>query len=174
MISPNDSSILAALSIYPDMDRAEVDTYINRLNHSGLATIAYAIAGVIRPDDLDEETRQSYDDFMEWSRERRQSVRNEEVSARYREKETRLANRMIELHEKGAIPEETLFLYGISGDLPDREEYIRMTEEEKENFWDQKFIRRFGENWRTRLNVSPEFLKETCERITHNWLSEGF
>lgn len=156
------------------MDRNEVDTYVDRLEHGNNIQIAYAVAGCIEPDSLDEDARETYEEFMMWSRDRTRQVRSEEIAARYAEKETRRANKMVELREKGIITEETLLLYGISGPLPDREVYAQMSDVEKEHLWEERMVRRFGDNWRARLNINPRFLRRKCEKITHDWLKEGF
>lgn len=174
MISPNDISILTALSMYPDMSLDEADTYIDRLEHHENIPVAQAVTGRISPDTLNAESRQTYDEFMRWHFNRVDSIRNEERSARYAQRETRRASKMLELKEKGIISEETLILYGISGPLPDRHVYIQMSENEKERLWSERMERRFGEDWRRRLNIRPNFLRRKCEKIAHNWLKEGF
>jgi len=174
LISPNDTSILAAIKVYPDMDQDEINTYIDKLDQEEIVPVARAVAGQISPNDLNSQSQQIYDEFMNWSNNRIDMIRNEEQMARLRRQETRRSNKMLDLKNKGLISEETLILYGISGPLPEREVYLNMTDIDKERLWINRMTRRFGHNWEDRLNIQPDFFKKKIERITHNWLKEGF
>ena len=90
------------------------------------------------------------------------------------DRDERTVTRMIELHEQGLISDQVMMLYGISGDMPDRDFYKGLTTEEKRELWADRMEERLGENWRRRFENLPPLLQERIERITHNWLTEGF
>jgi hypothetical protein len=86
---------------------------------------------------------------------------------------------MVQLHERGAISNEMMLLYGVSGDMPEREAYLAMTPAEKEALWSDRMEQRLGPNWRERFRQRqfslPTFLQKGVARyFTHNWLKEGF
>lgn len=174
MISPNDGSILFAIKMYPDMDQDEINTYIGRLDQDEIIPVARAMAGQIDPNDLNSQSKQIYNEFMELSSNRINMIRTEEQTSRLNRKETKRANKMIELKNKGIISEETLILYGISGPLPERNVYLNMSSSDREHLWMNRMSRRFGSDWQDRLNIQPNFFKSKLESITHNWLKEGF
>jgi len=82
--------------------------------------------------------------------------------------------RMLELHEQGVISDQVMMLYGISGDLPERNFYDGLTPDEKRELWAERMERRLGENWRRRFENLPHLLQVRIEQITHDWLKEGF
>ena len=84
-----------------------------------------------------------------------------------------------QLHERGLISDETMLLYGMSGDLPDRSSYFALSEEERQFIWVERMERRFGPNWRERFERGrfrlPPLLQRRIEQMgLHNWLKEGF
>ena len=81
-----------------------------------------------------------------------------------------IANRLLDLRRKGMIPDEILFLYGISGDFPERHVYVSMTIAERQSMWQKRMEQRFGLAWRRRFDNLPFFAKD----CVHNWLKEGF
>ena len=80
---------------------------------------------------------------------------------------------ILRLYESGLISEHLLYIYGISGELPEREVYYRMSDQEKETYWDQKMSSKFGECWRNFFTELPTFLNKR-DFFSHNWLVEGF
>ncbi len=175
-VSTNDTTILAMLSRYPDIPDEEADEYITGIEHEENVPICHAVIGRIPPEQLDPEARQVYQEFRRWSLDRTRRFRNEQVSARRRQQETRTTIRMTQLHERGVISRETMLLYGISGDLPDREVYMALTPEEKEALWEDRIERRFGPNWRvTFRTLGPiSFSGTQMIRPVHDWRQEGF
>lgn len=154
------------------MSVQEADTHIARLEHEENIPLCHAIVGRIPATELDEDTRQVYDEFMRWSQDRTRRFRNEQVADRYRERENRVANALLRMHEHGLIPEQTLLLYGISGELPERRVYLQMSDEEKQLLWRERMVNRYGVNWRRRFTYLPEFLRE--KEFIHDWKKEGF
>ena len=176
MISTNDTTIMAMLSRYPNIPEEEADEYISHIEHEENIPLCHAVIGRIRPDQLDDDTRRTYDEFTRWSLDRTRRFRNEQINARQRRRENRTAIRMTQLHEQGAISDEMMLLYGMSGDLPERTQYLNLSDEEKQALWEQKMERRLGMNWRRRFDELPNFLskKRFFGRCFHNWLKEGF
>lgn len=177
MISANDTTILAALSRYPDMPAEEADSHIERIEHEENVAICHAVLGRIDPRDLPEDSQRVYREFHLWSQNRTRRIHNEQQIARYRERETRMAQRMRELHERGVVSDETLLLYGISGDMPERHVYIRMSEEEKRMLWIERMERRLGPNWTHRVNRLPTFVRQLLKEYSvsrEDWMREGF
>ena len=177
MTSTIDTTILAMLSRYPDIPRAEADEYINQIEHEENIPLCHAVIGRIEPEELDDDARQTYNEFTRWSSDRTRSFRNEQTNARYRRKENRTGIRMAQLHQQGRISDEMMLLYGLSGDLPDRPSYISLNEEEKEALFSERMERRFGPNWRDRFDDLPRFLRRRTwieDPQSHNWLKEGF
>lgn len=162
------------LSRYPDMPGDEADEYISKIEHEENVPVCHAVIGRIDKDQLNEEARQTFEEFQRWSLDRTRRVRQEQWSARQRRKETRLALRMNELHQKGVVSEQMLLMYGISGPLPEREMYMAMTPEEKEALWSQRMESRFGPNWRHRFRNLPAFMQRRIEASQVNWRVEGF
>lgn len=174
MISVNDTTILAMLSRYPDMPGEEADSYIAKIENEENISVCHAVIGRIAKEELDDDARRTYEEFHRWSMDRTRRVRSEQWSARQRQKETRMALRMNELHQKGVISEQVLVLYGISGPLPERNMYAALSAEEKEAIWVQRMESRFGPNWRQRFRNLPAILQRRIETTTINWRKEGF
>ncbi len=178
MISTNDTTILAMLSRYPNIPTEEADEYISKIEHEENVPLCHAVIGRIDPGELDEEARSTYDEFTRWSLDRTRRFRNEQIDDRRRQKENRTAIRMTQLHELGKISDEVMLLYGISGELPERQVLYNLSEEEKEAIWGERLERRFGPNWRRRFEggrfALPTFLQRRVERFVHDWLKEGF
>jgi hypothetical protein len=175
LISINDTTILTALSRYPHIPVAEQDEYINQIEHEENIPLCLAVVGRLSPDELTPSARQTYEEFTRWSIDRTRRIRNEQMSDRYRRKENRTAIKMAQLREQGVISEETLMLYGMSGDLPDRRVYRAMSDEEKRAIWEERMERSFGPNWRDHVaHVPPLLQKRSVEFEIHNWSKEGF
>lgn len=182
MISITDSSILAMLSRYPDMTHEEARGHISRMEHEENVPIAEAVVGIRSPESLNSDAKTIYDEFTRWSRQRTERTRNEQVSARQRNKETRLAQKLNDMHSRGLISDTTLVMYGISGSLPDRSQYAALSDREKQSLWSSRMDRRFGPNWRDHfrgMNL-PYFIREVVERkytssyCETDWRTFGF
>jgi hypothetical protein len=162
------------LSRYSDISKEEADEYLDQIEHEETIPICEAVLGRISPNDLEPRARRVYDEFHRWSVDRTRRFRNEQWNDRRRKRENRTAIRMTQLHEKGLISNDTMLLYGISGDLPEYGMYMAMSDEEKEALWTERMERRFGPNWRQRFNNLPPLLRQKLKNSTHNWLKEGF
>lgn len=183
MISANDSTILAMLSRYPDMPAEEANEYISKIEHEENVPICRAVLGMIGKEDLEEDARNTFEEFQRWSQDRTRRTRNEQWNARKRRQETRTALTLTKLHERGVITDQTLLMYGISGELPERHMYMAMSPEEKERLWSERMESRFGPNWLSRFDQNgdtplPIFRGRTwgrhTERTEVNWRLEGF
>jgi hypothetical protein len=175
LISINDTTILTVLSRYPHISVAEQDEYIGQIEHEENIPLCHAVAGRISPDELTPSARQTYQEFKLWSEDRTRRTRNEQLNDRYRRRQNRTAIRMAGLREKGLISEETMLLYGMSGELPERTAYRIMTIEEKRALWEQRMERTLGPNWRDHIGRVPHLLqKKRIEFEIHDWLKEGF
>ncbi|MGD9713507.1 MAG: hypothetical protein AB7V46_15790 [Thermomicrobiales bacterium] len=173
-ISVHDTTILAMLSRYPDMPEAEADGYIDKIEHEENVPICKAILGRMDKEELEPDARNTYDEFRRWADDRTRRARNEEWSSRRRQKESKLARNLTRLHEKGLITDQVLLMYGVSGDLPERNAYMALSQEEKEALWSERMEARFGPNWRTTFTSLPTFLQRRIESVGVNWLKEGF
>lgn len=82
---------------------------------------------------------------------------------------------VIRMYERGQISDEALLLYGLSGELPERNAIKEMTPRQRVALWSERLDDRLGNNWRERLHRRgfslPTFLKMV---EAHNWLKEGF
>lgn len=182
MSSTNDTTILAMLSRYPNMSAQEADTHIAKIEHEENIPLCHAILGRISEESLSEDAKLTFNEFKKWSENKRHRVRIEEQHARHRNSETRLANRLKTLHEKGIINEEVLVMYGISGPLPERISYNSLSPEEKQQFWENRMRNTYGENWRNRFSraitdlpiFNPIQFRENKSREIRNWKLEGF
>jgi hypothetical protein len=157
----------------------EANEYISKIEHEENVPICLAVIGQFDKDLLEQDARQTFDQFQTWSENRIVRVRNEQLSSRRRRKETRLALNLNRLKEEGLVSDETLLMYGISGDLPEQNTYQVMNEEEKNAFWSERMETRFGPNWQDLFNDGtlrlPWFrLKESVEFNRPNWLTNGF
>ena len=174
MVSANDTSILAMLSRYPDMQNEEADRHIERIEHEENVPVCLAVVGRMSPDDLDDDSRQVYNEFKRWSEDRTQRIHSEQLHARRENNETRMSQRMKDLHQRGIISDQVLLLYGISGPLPERQNYQGMSRDERRRVWVERLERRFGRNWDTNFRAHmPEMFREPGFRHV-NWLREGF
>lgn len=85
---------------------------------------------------------------------------------------------MTQLHQRGLITDAALMLYGISGPLPDAEEYSRLTVAQKNNIWHERMERKLGPDWLSRLqNLSVPLPVVEEVRFTPepaDWLRDGF
>lgn len=174
MISVNDTTILAMLSRYPDISSEEADRHIARIENDENKAVCHALLGRIQPDELSDDARETLEDVQRWSVSRTERVRNEQIHARRNNNETHMSQRMIELRDRGVISESTLLLYGISGPMPERDQYNRLTRAEKTRMWVERMERRFGQNWRNRFQVQLPDMFRNDRRTQVNWLREGF
>lgn len=174
MTSTVDTTILSVLSRYPDIPADEADEYIAKIEHKENVPLCHAVIGRIKPDELNEDIRRTYDEFIRWSLDRTRRFRNEQIEDRYRRRENRTSIRMTQLHQQGRISDEMMLLYGISGDLPERHVYIELSEDEKKALFSERMERRFGLNWRRRFNNLPMLFQHRIFTQKHNWLKEGF
>jgi len=85
--------------------------------------------------------------------------------------------KMLDLFQKGRISEQTLLLFGISGELPEIESYSTLNHEEKAKIWSDKLEESLGLNWKTNFNEHttclPIFSKPR-DLIKIKWTKEGF
>jgi hypothetical protein len=178
LISANDITILTMFSRYPDISEHESEFYMSKIENKENIPICNAILGKISPDDLSVESRKIFDNLKNWSENRTLRIRQNEIFSRKNKKETDFSLKMNELHQKGIISNETLFLYGVSGDLPDIEEYRQMSYEDKKFLWEDRIANRLGVQWRTRFSQGDNlflFFKEKNKfKINFDWKSEGF
>jgi hypothetical protein len=79
---------------------------------------------------------------------------------------------MIKLRDRGVISDEVLLLYGMSGELPDRQRYVKMSQDEGRAFWEKRFNDKLGENWQEHIVQLPAIFGR--KGLGTNWLKEGF
>jgi hypothetical protein len=100
-------------------------------------------------------------------------TRIEETSAPLDWTETPLTRNMLRLRQLGKISEETLFIYGISGDLPkiakNAEESARIKE-----IFRERLRRRFGVRWKNLFVQRIDWLYSDDVKAIETWLKEGF
>lgn len=178
MISANDTTILAVLSRYPNMSSDEANQYISKIENKENVPICYAVIGRTSKEELDQESRKVFEEFQAWSQRRTRQIREEQITARKRQQETNLALKLNQLHQRGLVPDEFLALYGISGELPDRNLYMEMSPEEKQGVWEERMESRLGPNWRERFQNRGNFFglltRRKIEYNKINWNQEGF
>lgn len=172
MISTNDTTILSMLSRYPDMPMDEAEEYISKIQNEENVAICHAVIGKISPDELPTSSLRVYREFVQWSKDRTRRFKNEQLTARQRGQMTSEAIRLTQLHEKGLVTDEFMLMYGIQGDLPERNAYLDMTNYEKLDVFESRIENRLGANWRHRFRRLPKFLEEI--KRAHNWKLEGF
>ncbi len=176
LISANDTTILAMLSRYPNMPPEEADCYISKIENEENIPICHAVLGRITKEQLSDDAKRTFEEFSLWSERRTRRTREEQWTARRRQKETNLSLRMNQLHQKGVINDDIMILYGISGELPERGMYMALTQQEKQAIWEERMESRFGPNWRTRFSSMGLRLfnlnKKEYNKI--NWSKEGF
>jgi hypothetical protein len=173
LISTNDTTILAMLSRYPNISTEEQDEYISKIENEENVPLCLAVVGRVSREDLSVPAKRTFDEFTRWSMDRTNRTRNEQISDRLRMKQNRTAIRMAQLHQKGIISDQVMLLYGISGELPERQVYARLTEREKLAIWEERMGNRFGPDWRTHISTLPSMFRED-RHSGHNWLQEGF
>ncbi len=166
------------LSRYPDMSTEEADSYISKIENGENIPVCHAILGRIHKSQLDQDARDTYEEFVLWSQRRTRRIREEQWNSRRRQKETQLSLKMNQLHQRGIVSDEILLLYGISGELPERNMYMELSQEEKQSIWEERMESRFGPNWRNRFdrrNVGqPLFSTRKFEYNKVNWTKDGF
>ena len=158
------------------MSASEADEHISKLQDSEIKPLCWALLGRIDRDQLNDELGLVFDKFQQWSEEKTTRIRNEEWSARRRQKETKLSLRFVGLHQQGQISDRTLLLYGISGDMPEWHYYHSLSVEEKESFWAERVESRFGPNWR---EIAPAYrqiqlLSVKRRQLKTSWTKFGF
>ncbi len=79
--------------------------------------------------------------------------------------------KLLKMKELGQISQELLLLYGISGEMPSRTEYMRMTTEERKLLWHKRMQEQYGYNWRSLFKTVPKLLEQSN---IHDWKIEGF
>jgi hypothetical protein len=175
LISPNDTTILAMLSRYPNMPVEEAKTYIEKIENEENVPICEALVGIIQKEDLNEESLLVFKEFMRWSDNRTTRTRQEQWTARKREQETKLSIKMNDLHRRGLVTDETMVLYGISGPLPEHGMYSSLSVEEKQLMWEDRMSSKFGPNWRSRFTINVRASKEFAFDVEKvEWAKEGF
>lgn len=80
--------------------------------------------------------------------------------------------KLVLLLKEGKIPEEIVLLYGMSGEIINKDDYYNMTIKERESYWEEKFKNNLGDNWRKIFRNLPYFLSKK-EKIT-DWAITGF
>lgn len=171
MISTNDTTILAMLSRYPFMSQEKADSHIERIEHPENIPICHAVMGRISRAELQDDAKLIFDEFQRWSASRTQRIRNEQITARQNNEETNTAKKMLELHRKGVINDQTLLMYGISGPLPERQAYNGESRQNRTRIWTDRLERRFGRDWRNRFRSLPEMFRSNSYV---DWKREGF
>lgn len=160
------------------MPLEEAEGYISKIEHEQNIAICNAIIGKIKKEDLDEDSRLVFEEYNRWSKSKTRRIKEEQWSNRRRQKETQLSLKMNELHKKGIISDEIMILYGISGELPERNMYAEMSVEEKQSVWEEKMEDRFGPEWRQRFSNSfincKLLLKRKKEYTKNEWFFGGF
>lgn len=165
------------------MSDEDLHRYMDLLENPANKKLVLALLGRINPDTLDENAQQELEEIKGWHLAGVLRRRNEQINARYQNRETRMAQKMLSMRERGVISEETLILYGISGPIPERHptrdrEY---THEEKLAELHGRMERRFGIRWRERFSRLPEWLaiedpswfrKHDLGKV--NWMKDGF
>lgn len=177
MISSNDTSIVAMLTRFPDMSPEEADRHIDKIENQENVPICMAIIGRIRPEELSDDARLTFEEIKNWSNDRTQRTRMEQITARQKQKETKMARKMIEMHNKGQISDQTLVLFGISGPLPERSNYERLSIEQRNEIWEEKMRAFYGRSWRRNVGSSMRnfsFIDKAIDSNIKNWQSEGF
>lgn len=175
MISPNDTTILAMLSRYPNMPVEEAKTYIAKIENEENTPICEAIVGIIPEKELSEDSLIVFKEFMRWSENRSARTQTEQWTARNRKKQTDLSIKMNDLHSRGIISDEVMILYGISGPLPEQRMYSDLAADKKQAIWEEKMSNTFGPNWKSRFTINVRASKEfTFDVEKVQWTKEGF
>jgi hypothetical protein len=82
---------------------------------------------------------------------------------------------MLDLHSREEICDETLLLFGMSGDLPDPEWFHTLSEEERAEYWSRRMEDRLGEDWREQFKRLPRFLRKVVKnKLASLWIKDGF
>lgn len=173
-MSPNDLSILASLSQLPPATAAAADALVARLDDPRHAAVARTLAGGMDEALLSEAEAELFRQVRVRSAERIQRVRDEQEAARRRREETRLAQTLKRLHASGAISDEMLLLYGVSGDLPDLQTYQSLTPGERRRLWSDRIASKLGPDWPSRLGGSRAALPVFETPRPNHWQREGF
>ena len=173
MTSVNDTTILAMFSQYPNISDSEADRQLLLLEHEENREICEVLLGREPENILDHNQLRTYREFIRWASDHTFRTRNEQIVARRQNRSTRLRDRMVEMHTEGIITDEVLSLYAMSGPLPSRLEYSRMTAIQKEEFWEERAESNLGVEWRVHLGDRADFMKMPVRKKV-NWAKEGF
>ena len=175
-INAHDRSIIGAICQYPDMSISEKRKAIRKLNDPNLKPIIRVLTGLENSDILSKDDRIVLADIQKWKENRTKRLRNQEIQARRNNNEpTRLAKNLIRLKEQGIITDNTLLLYGVSGDLPEQRTYQQLNLEESRSFWERKFRNRYGDSWRNYFDTLPSIFDESHKaELSKEWPKEGF
>jgi hypothetical protein len=140
--------------------------------------VCEAIIKRIDREELEEDAKLTFDELDRWSRARTQQTRNEQISARTRRVNTRLALKLTQLNRSGRVSDQTLIMYGVRGELPDMNHYHNMTQEERNAHWEQKMESTFGPHWRHHFESRNEpiflFRSKSPEKSEICWQQHGF
>jgi len=175
-LSPNDRSIIGAICHYPDMKKIEKEGMIKKLHDRRLVNIVSALAGLKTLEELSTSERNQLIEMETWRNSKRDRLRNEEIHARRNSSEpSPFARKLLDLRSRGQVTEETLILYGVSGDLPVRRTYNQMTKQEQRRIWEERMIDRYGVTWREYFRTIPSIFEDDVrEEIIDEWMKEGF
>lgn len=182
-MSPNDSSIIAVICKYSNITDDELQIHLGNLEDPQNKKICLALLGRIPQETLDLASQEQVNEIKSWHLTGIVRRRNEQITARYQDRETRMAQKMMSMRDRGIISEEMLILYGISGEVPERHptrdrEY---TQEEKVIELQNRMERRFGIRWRERFSQLPPWLAiedpswfRSYGLGQVDWIKEGF
>ena len=92
------------LSRFPQMPAEEADQYIAQIEHEENIPLCHAVLGRISPDEMEEDARQTYVEFMRWAEDRTRRFRNERQYRRQLDQEDTIAARLLELRQQGRVP----------------------------------------------------------------------
>lgn len=175
--SPKDNSILSILSSLKTTSQESSDL-IESIESPENIPLAKAIIGDIEPAKLDEDSRTNLEKFKSWHEDKSKRTFKEQVSARRKLKRTQLSEKLIELHSQGKIQQESLYMYGISGQLPDQGHYANMDEAERCEMWRRRMEYNIGRDWPIRFREAnipiPDFASNKVIVNSIEWEKYGF
>jgi hypothetical protein len=162
-MSPKDSSTIAVICAYPDIDDNELNMLLESLETEKSKRICRSIVRnePILPEDEDDTHR-----LRCWRNNKQMRIRNEQRNARYKSNETSMAARLKKLNQEGKISDQALLLYGISGNLPERDMYANWDADEREKYWQDRYLSRMGTCWKETI------VRQGPEKVA--WAKEGF
>lgn len=175
-LSTNDNTIMWAICQHPDLKFREKEQMVTKMENPRAQRVAKALAGLIPVDELSAEDRELLISWETWRNRKQKRIRDVEHQARRNSDEpTRLATKLLEMRGRGQVSDETLFLYGVSGELPNRTTYDQLTLKEKRTIWEERMKNRYGVTWREHFRTLPSIFEEDVrEEIIDEWMKEGF